>query len=92
MHYPSGIHDEWISTLEGLMWFLQPASDRDIPGVSIEGLAEWVSNAVGDTALAQRLLECQKEHGNFVDACEAAYCEVKARVEKLKESAREKRA
>jgi len=88
MHYPSGIHDEWIDTLEELMWFLQPASDRDIPGVSIEGLALWVEKAVGDTSLAEEIRSCEAEHTNFVDACEAAYYKVKARVEHLQEIAR----
>lgn len=88
MHYPSGIHDEWIDTLEELMWFLQPASDRDIPGVSIEGLASWIENVVGDTALAEEVRSCEKSHSNFVDACEAAYYKVETRVKHLQEIAR----
>ena len=84
MHYPSGIHDEWISTLEELMWFLQPASDRDIPGVSIEGMASWVQDAIGDITLAKEIRVCKNDHENFVDACEAAYYKTEARVTYLK--------
>jgi len=88
MHYPSGIHDEWIENLEELMWFLQPASDRDVPGVSIEGLAGWIENAVGDAKLAQEVRECEVEYSNFVDACEAAYRKVQARVSHLQKIAK----
>jgi len=87
MHYPSGIHDEWIENLEELMWFLQPASDRDVPGVSIEGMASWIENAVGDNKLAEEVRSCEKEHDNFVDACEAVYHSVEARVKYLQEAA-----
>jgi len=87
MHYPSGIHDEWIATLEELMWFLQPASDRDIPGVSIEGMASWVEDAVGDKTLAEAIRACENEHENFVDACEAAYYKTEARVSYLQKQA-----
>jgi hypothetical protein len=87
MHYPSGIHDEWIGSLEELMWFLSPASDRDIPAVSIEGLALWIEEAVGDAALAERVRACDKEKANFCDACEAAYLAVAERVAYLKSAA-----
>ncbi len=87
MHYPSGIHDEWIGTLEEMMWFLSPASEKDIPAVSIEGIASWIENAVGDEALASEVRSCEKSKMNFSDACEAAYYKVKARVEHLKKVA-----
>jgi len=87
MHYPSGIHDEWIGTLEEMMWFLSPASEKDIPAVSIEGIAEWIENAVGDTALAEAVRNCEKEEANFSDACESAYHKVADRVAYLKEAA-----
>jgi len=80
MHYPSGIHDEWIGTLEEMMWFLSPASEKDIPAVSIEGIATWIENAVGDTHLAQEIRSCDKDGVNFSDACEAAYHKVANRV------------
>jgi hypothetical protein len=84
MHYPSGIHDEWSGTLEEMMWFLSPASEKDIPAVSIEGIASWVEDAVGDKYLAQEVRSCKKEDVNFSDACEAAYYKVAKRVEQLK--------
>jgi hypothetical protein len=87
MHYPSGIHDEWIGSLEELMWFLAPASERDIPAVSIEGIARWIGEAVGDTALAERVRACEREKANFCDACEAAYHVVAERVAALKAAA-----
>ena len=87
LHYPSGIHDEWIENLEELMWYLQPASDRDVPGISIEGMAQWIEKAVGDAWLAEAVRACEREHDNFVDACEAAYYKVKARVAELKSAA-----
>jgi aldehyde:ferredoxin oxidoreductase len=87
MHYPSGIHDEWIGTLEEMMWFLSPASEKDIPAVSIEGIASWIENAVGDKALAEEVRSCEKENVNFSDACEAAYHKVAERVDFLKKAA-----
>lgn len=87
MHYPSGIHDEWIGSIEELMWYLQPASEKDIPGTSIKGLAGWVRDAVGDDMLAEEILSCEAAHDNFVDACEAAYYKVQKRVEALREIA-----
>jgi len=87
MHYPSGIHDEWIETLEELMWFLKPASDRDIPAVSIEGLAVWIEDTVEDKALAEDVRKCAKEHDNFVNACEAVYYKLEARVYHLQKVA-----
>jgi hypothetical protein len=87
MHYPSGIHDEWIGTLEEMMWFLSPASEKDIPAVSIEGIASWIEDAVGDKVLAEAVRSCEKEKVNFSDACEAAYYKVAERVAYLKEAA-----
>ena len=87
MHYPSGIHDEWIGTLEEMMWFLSPASEKDIPAVSIEGIASWIENAVGDKALAEEVRSCAKEGVNFSDACEAAYHKVADRVAYLEKAA-----
>jgi hypothetical protein len=88
MHYPSGIHDEWIGTLEEMMWFLAPASEKDIPAVSIHGIASWVEDAVGDEYLAKEIRSCEKETVNFSDACETAYYKVADRVEHLKKIAK----
>jgi aldehyde:ferredoxin oxidoreductase len=88
MHYPSGIHDEWIGTLEEMMWFLSPASEKDIPAVSIEGIASWIENAVGDKLLADEVRMCEKEKDNFADACEAAYHKVANRVSYLQDIAK----
>jgi len=87
MHYPSGIHDEWIGTLEEMMWFLSPASEKDIPAVSIEGIAQWIKDAVGDEDLAKEVRSCEKEEVNFSDVCEAAYHKVADRVAYLKKAA-----
>jgi hypothetical protein len=87
MHYPSGIHDEWIGSLEEMMWFLSPASEKDIPAVSIEGIASWIENAVGDKKLAEAVRSCEQEKANFSDACEAAYHKVAERVSHLKKAA-----
>ena len=87
LHYPSGIHDEWIENIEELMWYLKPASDRDVPGISIEGMASWVEKSVGDATLADAIRGCEKAHDNFVDACEAAYHKVAERVSYLQQAA-----
>lgn len=76
---PVGLLQSSVQSLGELELAMRP-EDRSLVGVNLERLAEWIENAIGDSACASAVRNAAGTAGSYADACEAVQRVISDRV------------